>query len=91
MQCPAQVNQKFTTFRYTKAKIEANKITQGNTFIKDLFKLFLGLKICRGLKPPKSPWCYGPGMWNVKEKDNRMDQNTLQCCYSRYVTANQQI
>ena len=90
MQCPAQGNQKFTTFRYTKAKIETNKITQGNTFIKDLLKLFLDLKICGGLKPPTSPWCYDPGMYNVKEKDDRMDQNTLQYCYSHYVTANQQ-
>ena len=39
-----------------------------------LFKLFLGLKICRGLKPPKPTWCYGPGMWNVKEKDNSIEQ-----------------
>lgn len=39
-----------------------------------LFKLFLGLKICRGLKPPKPPWCYGSGMWNVEEKDNNIEQ-----------------
>ena len=37
-------------FRYVKAKIEANKITQENAFIIDLLKLFLGLKIYGGLK-----------------------------------------
>ena len=29
-------------------------------------------------------------MWNVKRKDDRMDQNTHHCCYGDYVTTNQQ-
>ena len=73
-------------FRYVKAKIEANKITKENAFIIDLLKLFLGLKIYGGLKPPKSPYHV-----ECKRKDNRMDQNTLQCCYSHSMTVNQQI
>ena len=28
-------------------------------------------------------------LWNVKREDDRMDQNTLQCCYGDYVTMNQ--
>ena len=47
---------KFTTFRYAKAKIKANKIKQENAFIIDVLKPFLGLKIYRGLKTPKSPY-----------------------------------
>ena len=58
--------------------------THGNAFIKDLFKFVLGLKIVGGLKPPKHPWWYGVDMWNVKHKDNEIDQNTLQCCYGYY-------
>ena len=29
-------------------------------------------------------------MWNVKQKDDGIDQNTLHCCYGEYVTAKQQ-
>ena len=29
-------------------------------------------------------------MWNVKQKDDGIDQNTL-CCYGYYVTTNQEI
>ena len=29
-------------------------------------------------------------MWIVKQKDNGMEQNTLHCYYSEYVTTNQQ-
>ena len=29
-------------------------------------------------------------MWNVKQKDNGMDQNTPHCYYSEYVTTKQQ-
>ena len=29
-------------------------------------------------------------IWNVKQKDDGMDQNTLYCCYDEYVTTNQQ-
>ena len=29
-------------------------------------------------------------MWNVKQKDDGMDQKTLHCCYSEYVTTNQE-
>ena len=29
-------------------------------------------------------------MWNVKQKDDGMDQDTLHCCYGKYVTTNQQ-
>ena len=25
-------------------------------------------------------------MWNVKQKDDGMDQNTLHCCYGNHVT-----
>ena len=28
-------------------------------------------------------------MFNEKQKDNEMDQNTLSCCYGGYVTRNQ--
>ena len=28
--------------------------------------------------------------WNVKQKDDGMDQNTLHCCHDEYVAANQQ-
>ena len=28
-------------------------------------------------------------MWNVKQKDDGMDQNTIHCCYGEYVTTNQ--
>ena len=27
---------------------------------------------------------------NVQQKDDGMDQNTLNCCYNEYVTTNQQ-
>ena len=56
-----------------------------NKFIIELFKFLLCLKICRGLKPPKSPKDYGPGVWNVKQEDKGMDQTLmlllLQCDY----------
>ena len=55
-----------------------------------LFKILLCLKICGGLKSGKFPGCCGPGMWNVKQKDNGIDQNALQCCYGHYVTKTQQ-
>ena len=29
-------------------------------------------------------------MWNVKQKDDGMDQDMLHCCYGKYVTTNQQ-
>ena len=29
-------------------------------------------------------------MWNVNQKDDRMDQNTLHCCYDESVATNQQ-
>ena len=29
-------------------------------------------------------------MWNGKQKDEGMDQNTRRCCYGDYVTMNQQ-
>ena len=29
-------------------------------------------------------------IWNVKQKDDGMDQNTIHCCYDEYVTTNQQ-
>ena len=29
-------------------------------------------------------------IWKVKQIDDGMDQNTLQCCYDEYVTTNQQ-
>ena len=29
-------------------------------------------------------------MWNVKQKDDGIDQNTFHGCYSEYVTTNQQ-
>ena len=28
--------------------------------------------------------------WNVKQKDDRMVQNTLHCCYDEYVATSQQ-
>ena len=28
-------------------------------------------------------------MWNVKQKNDGMDQNTIHCCYGEYVTTNQ--
>ena len=28
-------------------------------------------------------------IWNVKQKDDGMDQNTLHCCYDEYVATNQ--
>ena len=30
-------------------------------------------------------------MCNVKQKDDKMDQNTFHCCYGGYVTTNQQL
>ena len=30
-------------------------------------------------------------IWNVKQKDDGVDQNTLHCCYGDYMTTNQQI
>ena len=30
-------------------------------------------------------------IWNVKQKDDGMDQNTLYCCYDEYTATNQQI
>ena len=30
-------------------------------------------------------------MWNVKQKDNGIDQNILNCFYGLYVTTNQRI
>ena len=29
-------------------------------------------------------------MWNVKQKDDGIDQNTFHCSYGEYVTTNQQ-
>ena len=29
-------------------------------------------------------------MWNIKQKDNGIVQNTLQCYYGGYLTTNQQ-
>ena len=29
-------------------------------------------------------------IWNVKQKDDGIDQNTLYCCYDEYVATNQQ-
>ena len=29
-------------------------------------------------------------IWNITQKDYGMDQNTLHCCYDKYVTRNQQ-
>ena len=29
-------------------------------------------------------------IWNVKQKDDGVDQNTLHCCYGDYMTTNQQ-
>ena len=29
-------------------------------------------------------------MWNVKQKDDGIDQNTLHCSYGEYVTTNEQ-
>ena len=29
-------------------------------------------------------------MWNVKQKDDGIDQNTLHCCYGEYVAAKKQ-
>ena len=28
-------------------------------------------------------------IWNVKQKDDELDQNTLHCCYDEYVATNQ--
>ena len=30
-------------------------------------------------------------IWNVQQKNDGMDQNTLDCCYDEHVAANQQI
>ena len=37
---------KFKAFRCLKTKYEVNKPARGNALIVDLFKIFLGLKIC---------------------------------------------
>ena len=58
-------------------KFKANTNTQGNAFIIGLSKILFGLKICGGYKPPKPPGCYYPGIWNVKQKGNLMDQYIL--------------
>ena len=29
-------------------------------------------------------------IWNAKQNDDRIDQNTLYCCYDEYVATNQQ-
>ena len=29
-------------------------------------------------------------IWNVKQKDDGMDQNILYCCYDQYVATNEQ-
>ena len=73
MQCPAGVNWKFKTFRWLKTKFKANTAAQGNAYITDRFKLILGLTICGELKSPKPLECYGPDMWNVKQRVNEMD------------------
>ena len=50
----------------------------------DIFKISLGLKIYWEVRTPKLPGCYGPGIWNIKQKDNGIDQNTLQYCDRHY-------
>ena len=44
----------------------------------------MGLKIYAEFEPPKLAGCYGPGIWNIKQKHNGIDQNTLQCCHSQH-------
>lgn len=48
-------NYKLKTFRCLKIKFEANKFTQGNVFIIDLFKVFLELKVCEGAEDSLIP------------------------------------
>ena len=79
---------KFKTFRCLKTKFKTITTTQGNTFTIDLFKILLGSKICGGLKPPKFLGCCGPGISNVKQKDNGMNQSTPLWSLCEYELAN---
>ena len=58
-----------------KTNFKANTAMHGNAFVVDLFKYFLNLKIYGGFEAHKLSECYGPGIWNIKQKDNKIDQN----------------
>ena len=51
--------EKIRTFNFLKTRFEANKTIQGNAFVIDLFKPFLGSQICAGSElsplPPTHP------------------------------------
>ena len=67
-----------------KTNFKANATIQGDAFTIDFFIISLGLKIYGDLEPPKLPGCYGPGIRNIKQKNNGIDQNTLHCCHSHH-------
>ena len=69
------------TFRCLKTDFKANATIQGSI---DLFIIYLGLKIYGDFEPPKLPGCYDPGIRNMKQKNNGIDQNTLHCCHSHH-------
>ena len=71
-------------FRCLKKTFKANTTIQGNAFAIDLFIISLGLKIYGEFERPKLLGCYGPGIWNIEQKDNGIDRNTLQCCHSQH-------
>ena len=57
--------------------------TQGNTFNASfenftVFEnLYVSVCVCGS---PKTTGCYGPGMWNIKQKDNGMDLSIWSLC-----------
>ena len=72
------------TFRCLKTNFKASAAMQENAFTIDLFIIHLSLKIYGDLEPPKLPGCFGPGIRNIKQKNDRIDKNTLHCCHSHH-------
>lgn len=71
------------SFWYLKSKLKPTPPTQRNAFIMDLSKILLGLNICRVLKHSNPP-VLQPWYVEFKQKDNGIDETTLQCCYGHY-------
>ena len=47
---PQGKSRSFKTFKCLKTRFEANKTTEGNVFVINLFKIFLSLKTCEGFE-----------------------------------------
>ena len=58
-----------------KTNFKANTTVHGNAFVVDLFKFFFEFENLWRFEAPKLSACYGPGIWNIKQKDNEIDQN----------------